>query len=262
MFPDECDFCLHFLLSLILLKFHQQEIKPPKLARQEQLHITHDSASFILFHFLFYFKLTVLRKGTLFKHILGHSFLSWCLLKLFFDQFQQQSRGDEENQGSCGLYERGRQWKTKIVERQRAVWNMGSDTENPQGGTPWEIVEYWGLKDFSGVGVDGCASTTSFFLFSLAFSSSHDNLLLSLHSCLWPPPFHFHATCCGKTKICEFTIFSSRTSIFSSLASSQKSIYSSPPSSFPCVRGTWLSLWTSVFNKELFSWIILWKGEN
>lgn len=119
-----------------------------------------------------------------------------------------------------------------------------------------------GTKDFSGVGVDGCASTTSFFLFSLAFSSSHDNLLLSLHSCLWPPPFHFHATCCGKTKICEFTIFSSRTSIFSSLARSQKSIYSSPPSSFPCVRGTWLSLWTSVFNKELFSWIILWKGEN
>lgn len=25
--PDECDFCLHFPLSLISLKFHQQEIK-------------------------------------------------------------------------------------------------------------------------------------------------------------------------------------------------------------------------------------------
>lgn len=35
MLPDECDFCLHFPLSLISLKFHQQEIKTSRACTPE-----------------------------------------------------------------------------------------------------------------------------------------------------------------------------------------------------------------------------------
>lgn len=192
---------------------------------------------FILFHFLFYFKLSVLRKGTLFKHILGHSFLPWCLLKLFLTSC------NEENQGSCGLYERGRQWKTKVVfwqwrdkglcgtwdqtqrihreEHPRNCWVLGTK------GHVWGECRYLCLHHFF----------LSFFFFSIFFltwqSASFSSLFLVFVLLHLLPPFHFHANYCGKTEICEFTILSPEQVSFPLWPAAKNQSRPLPPVHFP-----------------------------
>lgn len=61
---------------------------------------------------------------------------------------QKQRSGSGRDQGLCG------------------TWDQ--TPENPEGGTFWKAVEYWGLKDLSGMGVGVCAATT--FCLSLFFS--------------------------------------------------------------------------------------------
>lgn len=77
----------------------------------------------------------------------------------------KQCSGSGRNQGLCG------------------TWDQ--TPENPQGGTPWEAFEYWGLKDLSGMGVCVCAPTTSCLFHFLPYMTI--GFFLFILSCPWPP---------------------------------------------------------------------------